>query len=173
MRRFSPGGDFGRCRLSRQSILNDLMADIFSKQQRSAVMAAVRSKGNKATELKLILILREHGIKGWRRQHRGVGKPDFVFPKYKLAIFVDGCFWHGCRRHFRMPQENRKYWKNKILRNSQRDRATTRFLRRGGWRVVRLWEHSLKDTNLVARKIKYELSTAEQLRKIHVQDHER
>lgn len=136
-------------------------------------MAAVRSKGNKATELKLVLILRGHGIKGWRRQHQGLGKPDFVFPKYKLAVFVDGCFWHGCRRHCRMPQGNRQYWENKILRNSQRDRATTRHLRRSGWRVLRFWEHSLKDTNLVARKIKYELSAAEQLRKIGVQDHER
>jgi len=68
------------------------MADVFSKRKRSQVMAAIRSKGNKDTELKLASILRAHGIKGWRRHQPLVGKPDFIFLKQRLAVFVDGCF---------------------------------------------------------------------------------
>ena len=138
------------------------MADIFSKRKRSQVMASILSKGNKETELKLISILREHAIKGWRRHQPLPGKPDFVFPKQYLAIFVDGCFWHGCRWHCRMPQDNRRYWQNKISRNAARDRATTRLLRRAGWRVLRLWQHSLKDSDSVARRIRSELSIESQ-----------
>ena len=71
------------------------MADVFTKKKRSAVMAAIRSHGNKDTELKLISIFRGHGIKGWRRHQPLPGKPDFVFRRERLAVFVDGCFWHG------------------------------------------------------------------------------
>ncbi len=77
------------------------MADVFSKSKRSKVMAAIRSKGNKDTELRLAFILRAYGIKGWRRHYPLPGKPDFVFPKQRLAVFVDGCFWHSCPKHGR------------------------------------------------------------------------
>ena len=133
------------------------MADVFSKRKRSQVMAAIRSKGNKATELKLAAILLANGIKGWRRQHPLPGKPDFIFPRQRLAVFVDGCFWHGCRWHCRMPQDNRQCWQNKISRNAKRDRATTRLLELAGWRVLRFWGHSLKDSDSVADKVKSEL----------------
>ena len=73
----------------------ETMTDVFSKKQRSQVMAAIRSKGNKTTELRLASILRAHGIKGWRRDQPLFGKPDFVFRRERLAVFVDGCFWHG------------------------------------------------------------------------------
>jgi DNA mismatch endonuclease (patch repair protein) len=72
------------------------------------------------------------------------GKPDFIFPKQRLAVFVDGCFWHGCRWHCRMPKSRRNYWKPKIARNKKRDREVTRQLRRCGWKVFRVWEHALK-----------------------------
>ncbi len=134
------------------------MADVFNKVKRSQVMAAIKSTGNKDTELKLIAIFRSRGITGWRRKQSVIGKPDFVFRKQKIAVFVDGCFWHGCRWHCRMPQDNRRYWQHKISRNAERDRATTRLLRRAGWRVIRLWQHSLKDSDFVARRIKSELS---------------
>lgn len=75
------------------------MADVFTKAERSKVMAAVRSRGNRDTELKLAAILRAHGITGWRRQQPMRGKPDFVFRREQLAVFVDGCFWHGCPIH--------------------------------------------------------------------------
>ena len=129
------------------------MADVFSKKQRSEVMAAIRSKGNKDTELRLVSILRNSRIKGWRRHRPLPGKPDFVFPKQKLAVFVDGCFWHGCRWHLRMPRSNRAYWKRKIARNKTRDRKTNRLLRKAGWVVVRFWEHALLAPESVAKRI--------------------
>src|SRR5579863_10725309 len=98
------------------------MTDVLSKQQRSQVMAAVKSKGNKATELKLTSILRAQGIHGWRRHHSVLDKPDFVFLEQRLAVFVDGCFWHGCRWHFRIPKSRRGFWQRKISRNKERDR---------------------------------------------------
>ena len=123
------------------------MADIFSKRKRSAVMAAVRSHGNRGTELRLIAIFRSHKITGWRRHHVIFGKPDFVFPKLKLAVFVDGCFWHGCPLHGTKPATNAKFWHAKIARNQARDRLVTRALRARGWRVLRIWEHELSRKN--------------------------
>ena len=118
--------------------------DVLSKRRRSQVMAAVRSKGNKDTELKLISIFRAHGISGWRRNHKLTGKPDFVFRHERLAVFVDGCFWHGCRWHCRMPKSRPDFWWPKIARNKARDREVARMLRKQGWRVFRIWEHSLR-----------------------------
>ncbi len=121
-------------------------------------MAAVRSRDNKTTELRLIAILREHGITGWRRRAGLPGKPDFVFRPERMAVFVDGCFWHGCRWHCRMPQDHRAYWQRKIARNVARDRATNRLLGQRGWHVLRVWEHSLRQAAAVAEKLKSELS---------------
>jgi DNA mismatch endonuclease (patch repair protein) len=112
------------------------MADVVSKKKRSQIMAAVKSKGNKATELKLISIFRANGIIGWRRNQKLAGNPDFVFHKECIALFVDGCFWHGCPKHFRKPSDNRKYWHEKILRNQKRDRLVTKALRRAGCPVL-------------------------------------
>jgi len=119
------------------------MADIFTKAKRSAVMARIRSHGNRATELRLAALMREHGITGWRRRARVFGRPDFVFRAAKVAVFVDGCFWHGCPRHGTMPRCNRAFWKAKLTRNAARDREVTRTLRKAGWRVVRVWECAL------------------------------
>ena len=93
------------------------MADVFTKKKRSQVMAAIRSGGNKDTELKLAAILRAAGITGWRRHQPLPGRPDFVFRRARLAVFVDGCFWHGCRAHCRMPKSRTEYWQPKIVRN--------------------------------------------------------
>jgi len=106
-------------------------------------MAAIRSKGNKATELRLVAILRATGIRGWRRHQPLPGRPDFVFRRERLVIFVDGCFWHGCPRHFRMPKSNREYWERKLGRNIRRDRGNNKSLRKAGWQVLRFWQHSL------------------------------
>ncbi|MBP7827577.1 MAG: very short patch repair endonuclease [Verrucomicrobia bacterium] len=152
------------------------MADVFSKAKRSEVMARIRSRGNKDTELALAKLLRAHRITGWRRQKvltvgsrkrelahsqggrlkvvgRGSAragsrrllrvKPDFVFPQHRVAVFVDGCFWHGCPRHGRLPANNRAFWQKKLAANQARDRLVHRTLRRCGWRVVRIWEHDL------------------------------
>lgn len=140
------------------------MADVFSKRKRSEVMSRIRGRGNKDTELALAKILRAHRITGWRRNQSVFGKPDFVFQKIKLAIFVDGCFWHGCPKHCnpmkwlkkssmpanhppsprgRLRRTGRAFWQRKLSANKLRDRKVTRTLRRAGWRVLRIWEHEL------------------------------
>ena len=110
-------------------------------------MAAIRSRGNRDTELRLIALMRAHGISGWRRGSKLTGKPDFVFPKLRLAVFVDGCFWHGCPKHATQPKTNAAFWRKKISANRARDRLVTRTLRAMGWRVVRVWEHELSRKN--------------------------
>jgi DNA mismatch endonuclease (patch repair protein) len=82
-------------------------------------------------------------IKGWRRHATLTGRPDFVFRKQKLAVFVDGCFWHGCAKHCRMPTAHSGYWNPKIASNKARDHQVNRLLRAAGWRVLRIWEHDL------------------------------
>jgi DNA mismatch endonuclease (patch repair protein) len=130
------------------------MSDVFVKAKRSQVMAAIRSKGNRDTELTLAAILRKAGLKGWRRHLPVPGNPDFVFWKRRVAIFVDGCFWHCCPEHGRNPGSNRSYWVPKLRRNRQRDLETSRRLRKLGWRVLRLWEHDLHDHVQVAERIR-------------------
>jgi DNA mismatch endonuclease (patch repair protein) len=119
------------------------MTDILTKARRSALMAKVRSSGNASTELRLVAVFRALGVTGWRRKAAVLGKPDFVFPKLKLAVFVDGCFWHGCPIHATQPKQNAEFWRTKIAANQARDRLVTRTLRARGWRVVRFWEHEL------------------------------
>jgi DNA mismatch endonuclease (patch repair protein) len=119
------------------------MVDILSVSQRSALMARVRGAGNASTELRLIAVFKASGITGWRRRWPLEGKPDFAFPKHRLVVFVDGCFWHGCPLHATQPKTNREFWREKIARNQFRDRTVTRTLIAGGWRVLRIWEHEL------------------------------
>ncbi len=107
-------------------------------------MSRIRSRGNAATELRFIQLLKTAGITGWRRNQKVFGKPDFIFPKFKLAVFVDGCFWHGCPHCYGAPKSNRAFWKSKVCRNRERDRLVSRTLRSRGWRVLRIWEHELK-----------------------------
>jgi DNA mismatch endonuclease (patch repair protein) len=133
------------------------MADVFSKAKRSDVMSRIRSRGNKATEVKLARLLRANNISGWRRQQEVRIKkegarsfkvrPDFVFPTLRLAVFVDGCFWHGCPKHATQPKGNRAFWKKKFAGNQARDRRVGRVLRSAQWRVLRIWEHELAKQN--------------------------
>lgn len=167
------------------------MADVFTKSKRSEVMARIRSRGNKATELALARIFRAQRITGWRRQQqiritndqirdataragfrassfefrRFRVTPDFVFLKPRVAVFVDGCFWHGCPKHCNprkwlrkssMPGQpaaasggrtGRVFWQAKLVANVARDRRVNRALRRAGWRVLRIWEHELAKQN--------------------------
>ncbi len=123
------------------------MSDVFTKAKRSEVMSRIRGRGNKDTELALAKLFRAHRITGWRRNQKLFGKPDFVFPKVKLAIFVDGCFWHCCPKHTTKPKSNRAFWRRKFSANRARDQIVTRTLKRGGWRVLRVWEHELAKKN--------------------------
>ena len=125
------------------------MSDIFTKAKRSEVVSRIRGRGNKDTELALAKLFRRHTITGWRRHQKVFGKPDFIFPKRKLAVFVDGCFWHGCLKHGTQPKGNAAFWRRKIARNKTRDRLVTRILRAQGWRVLRIWGHELNRKNEV------------------------
>lgn len=120
------------------------MTDVFSKEERSEIMRRVKSSKNKSTELKLIEFFKKNKIKGWRRNYKIKGKPDFVFPKLKVAIFTDGCFWHGhdCRKT--KPSSNKEYWEAKINRNVARDKEVTALLEERGWKVFRIWECEFK-----------------------------
>ena len=129
------------------------MPDVFTKGKRSEVMSRIRGRGNKSTELKLLKLFKEHGITGWRRHQPLIGKPDFVFPKEQLAIFVDGCFWHGCPRCYIKPKQNAKFWEKKIGGNVKRDRKVSRQLRSEGWSVCRVRECRLRNPESVIRGI--------------------
>jgi DNA mismatch endonuclease (patch repair protein) len=130
------------------------MADVYTRAERSALMAKVRGRGNLTTEQALAKVFRAEGWSGWRRQGKVGGRvaagtrfrvrPDFVFAARRLVVFVDGCFWHGCPQHGTRPRGNAAFWRAKFRRNQARDRRDTRRLGRAGWKVLRLWEHELK-----------------------------
>lgn len=108
-------------------------------------MAAIRGRGNKDTELRMMALMRAHGITGWRRGVALMGKPDFVFRRERVAVFVDGCFWHrhpGCKFAC-TPKSRLDFWLPKFARNVARDREVTRALRKDGWKVIRVWECDL------------------------------
>jgi DNA mismatch endonuclease Vsr len=86
--------------------LGTLMADVFSRSKRSQIMSRVKSTGNRTTELRLIEVFRKYGFRGWRRKSRIFGRPDFVFPEHRIAVFVDGCFWHNCPKHGQIRPED-------------------------------------------------------------------
>jgi len=113
----------------------------FGGLSRGQLMSRVRSSGNQTTEQRVAAFLRRANLKGWRRHISLPGKPDFVWPQFKVAVFVDGCFWHGhnCGRNL-TPRTNAELWRDKIQRNKTRDRQTTHLLRQKGWTVVRIWE---------------------------------
>ena len=110
-------------------------------------MSQIRGRGNKETEIALVRLLRCHKITGWRRRQAVFGKPDFMFSKQRVAIFVDGCFWHCCPKHSSMPANNRAFWRRKLSANRVRDRLITVTLRSRGWSVLRIWEHELARKN--------------------------
>ncbi len=139
------------------------MADCFTRQVRSSVMARIPGKGNKTTEMRLVQIMRRYAITGWRRGSRLPGRPDFVFPKAQLAIFVDGDFWHGHPRRFKLPTSNVGYWRSKIEGNRARDRLVTERLKGMGWRVLRIWESHLCDEEVAAAQIALALADTSQL----------
>jgi DNA mismatch endonuclease (patch repair protein) len=116
-------------------------------------MSRIRGKRNERTELRLARLMRASGIFGWRRHLPIPGRPDFSFRNQKVAVFVDGCFWHGCPRCFRLPRQNRAFWKPKIEGNRKRDRSVNGRLRRLGWKVVRIRECQLKDSDRVVSRV--------------------
>ena len=116
------------------------MTDTFAKVERSQIMKKVKSNRNKSTELRLMELFKEYNIKGWRRNFKLFGKPDFVFPKYRITVFADGCFWHGHNCRNLKPEQNKDYWKKKIQKNQERDHMVTETLINKNWEVFRIWE---------------------------------
>lgn len=123
------------------------MTDIFDSSKRSEIMSKVHSKGNKSTELELIQIFKQNNIVGWKRNYPVKGHPDFVFLDKKVAVFVDGCFWHGHDCRNTRPKDNSDYWSKKRERNMKHDKEITELFEKRGWKVVRIWECELKKKN--------------------------
>ena len=139
--------------------------------KRPELMSRIRSTGNKRTELVLASALRQAHVSGWRRHFRislppnakearsSSVRPDFVFRSARVALFIDGCFWHVCPRHGHYPKGNKAFWRKKLIANITRDKFVTHMLRRAGWRVLRIWEHDLaKNPERCLKRIKHALS---------------
>ena len=120
------------------------MADTFDRKTRSWIMSRVRSRDTKP-EIAVRKALRQAGCRLRPRSRLIPGNPDFVLSECRLAVFVNGCFWHwhGCKR-CRMPQENRRYWERKIAKNVRRDRRNKTALRKAGWHYWTVWECNLE-----------------------------
>lgn len=125
----------------------EIVGDIFDEKVRSDIMRKVKSKGNKSTELRLIKLFKENGINRWRRNYPVKGHPDFIFLDKRVAIFVDGCFWHGHNCRNTKPREHSNYWNEKLSNNLKRDSEITDLFNTRGWSVLRIWECELKRKN--------------------------
>jgi DNA mismatch endonuclease (patch repair protein) len=133
-----------------------LMRDPLSATERSQRMAKVRSRENRSTERVVEATLRRAGIRDWCKHPQDVpGKPDFYFRQIKLAIFVDGCFWHGCPLCCRrLPKRRRIFWSRKLTGNLNRDARVRRKLRRLGYKTIRIWEHELRNDKWLRRVLR-------------------
>lgn len=123
------------------------MTDTVSKKKRSEIMSRVRSKETKM-EIAFRKALWRQGFRYRKNPTNYFGKPDIVLKKYKTVIFLDSCFWHGCKKHCRLPATNKKYWIAKIERNKQRDKEVNKYYKKIGWKVIRIWEHELNKHKL-------------------------
>jgi len=120
------------------------------KEKRSKIMAAIRSKNTKP-ELALRRALWRRGLRF--RVYYGKEKIDIAFPSKKVAIFIDGCFWHGCPIHSHVPKSNEEYWLPKLKKNIERDRAKEERLKQDEWKVIRFWEHELNEPGKIVNWI--------------------
>lgn len=130
-------------RFLRDKLPNGEFSNVAAEHQR--IMKGVRGKGNRTTEALFRAGLESTGIVGWEMNCSSIkGRPDFFFPKERIAVFLDGCFWHGCDICGHIPKKNHAFWEAKIGRNRERDVKTTAILRRQGISVLRFWEHEIK-----------------------------
>lgn len=117
------------------------MADVLTKEQRSYNMSRIRSSKTKP-ELKIKKLMKKIGF-GYHLKNIE-GNPDFADRNRKIAVFIDGCFWHACPEHYKEPKSNATFWSKKIKQNKARDEKVNGILIKSGWQVIRLWEHDLK-----------------------------
>ena len=120
------------------------MADVLTKEQRSYNMSRIRGRDTKP-EIALRKLLCSKGLRGYRVNFKLPGKPDIAFTKYKISVFIDGCFWHKCPKCFIEPETNKDFWMNKINGNAERDAETNDILTKKGWKVIRFWEHEINN----------------------------
>lgn len=118
-------------------------SDIFSRRKRSLIMGAIRGKDT-LLETEFRKRLSRAGLKFGKNAIRFPGKPDIIFRKKKLVVFLDGCFWHGCKKHFKIPKTNSFFWRSKIGKNMQRDIKINKFYKNMGWKVLRFWQHDIE-----------------------------
>lgn len=121
-------------------------SDVLTKSERSYCMSRIRGRDTKP-EVMLRITLWKRGLR-YRIHSSLPGRPDIVFPARKIAIFVDGCFWHRCPQHWKAPETNAEFWEQKILANQLRDVRVNRELEEAGWRVFRVWEHDVRQSLL-------------------------
>lgn len=122
---------------------------------RTRIMRSIKGKHNKSTEVRLRMALVKAGLKGWALHPQHIfGKPDIFFVKKKLAIFVDGCFWHGCKSCGHIPRIRSMFWKTKFERNQKRDKVVKFRLNRGSIEVMRIWEHELREPTRIKQIVK-------------------
>jgi len=119
------------------------MTDVLTPKQRTYNMSQIRGK-NTGPEVKLRKLLWSNGVRGYRIHYNLPGKPDIVFIKKKIAIFIDGCFWHKCPICFQEPETRKEFWMKKIQSNIDRDKKVDDQLTNDGWTVIRIWEHEIK-----------------------------
>jgi DNA mismatch endonuclease, patch repair protein len=132
---------------------NNLMTDVLTGEQRKFNMSRIRGK-NTRPELKIRRMLFSKGIRGYRIHYGMQGQPDIVFVKKKIAIFIDGCFWHKCPVCFQEPETQKEFWAKKIQSNVKRDEKVNELLKNDGWEVIRFWEHDIrKKPDKVVKKI--------------------
>ncbi|WP_461672593.1 very short patch repair endonuclease [Priestia megaterium] len=118
------------------------MADIMSKEQRRKNMQAIRSQSK--LENRISRELWKRGVRFRKNDKSLFGKPDISIKKYKVAIFIDSCFWHVCEIHGNKPKSNQDYWNKKLDRNKNRDAEVNLHYKQNGWYVKRIWEHDIK-----------------------------
>ncbi len=135
------------------------MADIFTKQKRSEIMSKVKNKDSKL-EVEFRKKLWRAGFRYLKNSNKYYGKPDLMLPKYKTVIFIDSCFWHGCKKHGSIPETRKDFWLNKIERNKERDKEVSKYYKKIGWCVYRIWEHDLKN-----KKFNFDTTYLEQSKK--------
>jgi DNA mismatch endonuclease (patch repair protein) len=125
------------------------MADVHSKKTRSYNMSRIKGKNTKP-EILVRKFLHSKGFRFTLHDKKLPGKPDIVLPKYKMVIFVHGCFWHGHKgcKYFVIPKTKTKWWLNKINGNIARDKKASRTLKKSGWRIINIWECRLKPKKL-------------------------
>jgi len=126
--------------------------DKFTRAKRSQIMSHVKGRDSKI-EVSFRKELWKRGFRYRKNASGYFGKPDIVLKKHKTVIFIDSCFWHGCKKHGSIPAVRKSFWSNKIAQNISRDKEVTKRYKKQGWKIFRVWEHDLRNIEQAVRKI--------------------